>query len=172
MSLSGFSDRAKLVANSLGSRTDRIRQEVEVRKLSGVEATNPDLAQSVSPPMPAMVKLELDGVSSPIIAKVAHHAHDLVTIEQELPFLMLGKGARVSGSTIGDRRGRLESVELRIEGNTPRLVLAVIYDDDAGVSALAPSVEIAQRLIVDTGDATLPDFEAATSVTRAAPMHR
>lgn len=69
------------------------------------------------------VRLHLDKVATPIEAEVIERSDGWLTVEQELPFLKLGMGVAVEG--LGPARGRLASVDLRLEGGTPRLLLVV-----------------------------------------------
>lgn len=94
-----------------------------------VAAWNQDLlavppAQAAEPEQKMSVKLHLDGVGSPIEAEAMHRAEDALIVEQSLPFLRIGTGV-----TEGNRRGTLQSVDLRIEGDLPRLVMTVCYED-------------------------------------------
>lgn len=77
------------------------------------------------------VRLALEGVSSPIVATVSTENETGMEVEQPLPFLTIG--AVVDNETTG-RRGRLSGVELRLEQDTPRLVLTIGYDGAPFVS--------------------------------------
>ncbi|MCU0674802.1 MAG: hypothetical protein MUE69_18690, partial [Myxococcota bacterium] len=70
-----------------------------------------------------VVSLKLEGVGPRLDADVVHRAGDVLVVEQGLPFLRLGKAVEEDG-----RVGRLESVDLRVEGETPRLVLTIGFD--------------------------------------------
>lgn len=69
------------------------------------------------------VKVQLDGVASPIEAEVAVSDARRVRVEQPLPFLLLGTKATVSQGEGSGLRRVLRSVELKIDGAVPRLVL-------------------------------------------------
>lgn len=100
-----------------------------------------------------IVRLQLDGVASAIEATAVHRADDALLLEQPLPFLSIGTGVSEGG-----RRGVLQGVDLRIEDNTPRLVLTVWYEDQAPEQA--PAVAEGGDTLAD---AQLPDelLEAA-----------
>lgn len=68
------------------------------------------------------VRVQLDGVASPIEAEVSLTEGRRVRVEQALPFLLLGTRATVDSGAGGVRR-ILRSVELKIEGSVPKLVL-------------------------------------------------
>jgi len=74
-----------------------------------------------------VARLHLDGVISPIEAEILERDSEWLTVEQELPFLEIGMGVTIENGG-GAPRGRLASVDLRIENGTPRLVLAVELD--------------------------------------------
>lgn len=119
-----------------------------------VEAWNHDLladvepVQAAEPPQSLSVKLHLDGVGSPIEAEAMHRADDALVVEQSLPFLRIGTGV-----SEGNRRGTLQSVDLRIEDDLPRLVMTVCYEDEQATDEKAA-----------TGDETLLEGEAPQSV--------
>lgn len=71
-----------------------------------------------------IVRLQLDGVGSPIEATAIHRAGDALLVEQPLPFLTIGTGV-----TEGGRRGVLQGVDLRLDDDMPRLVLTIWYED-------------------------------------------
>ena len=90
------------------------------------------------------VRLALEGVASPIIATLTTEDEAGIEVEQPLPFLTIG--TTVENETTG-RKGRLSGVELRLERDTPRLVLTIGYQD--------PEVAIADDDAMDT----IPDPE-------------
>lgn len=123
-----------------------------------------------------LMRLKIDGVPSPIVSRLKHDAQDLVIVEQELPFLRLGSGLTVMREE-GERRGKLESIELSIDGEIPKLTLAVSYEAVSATHAEpnasdrhmeTPAAErtwpdlvspVVQRSIYDTG-AGLEEREA------------
>ncbi len=75
------------------------------------------------------VRLQLDGIDSAIVAELGAETHDSLTVEQPLPFLAIGN--TLTNETTG-RRGHLEAVELRMDEETPRLVLSIGYSEVPG----------------------------------------
>ncbi len=71
------------------------------------------------------VRLQLDGIDSDILAELRSETATKLTVEQPLPFLSIGT-AMVNESA--GRRGHLEAVELRMDAETPRLVLSIGYE--------------------------------------------
>ncbi len=136
-----------------GESAEALRRlvELEDRVLTADEAA--DLGWSAPPVVgPVTIALTLDGVGSELVAEVAHDADDVLVAEQELPFLRLGTGI----TTEDGRRGVLQSVELRIDGELPRLVLTVDYDapaepvrTDAGEEAAEVAASERAGLVLD-----------------------
>lgn len=76
------------------------------------------------------VELYLDGVGDSLDALLVHDGGDLVTLEQSLDFLTLGRGA-----ALGDgRRGEIASIELRTEGGLPRLAITLSFVPEEALS--------------------------------------
>lgn len=99
-------------------------------------------------------RLSLDGVASPIVARVMHAAKDLVTVTQELSFLKLGRGVSMRvGDETETRRGKIDGIDLSFSGDVPSLVLQVVYDE------MPTADEVASARVEET---TLTDFEAPT----------
>jgi hypothetical protein len=71
------------------------------------------------------VRLQLDGVGSPIIAELASETETALSVEQSLPFLAIGSSVQNESS---GRRGHLEAVELKLDDQTPKLVLSIGYE--------------------------------------------
>lgn len=80
----------------------------------------------VHPEQSPTVTLALEGVASPIVATLMAENETGIEVEQPLPFLAIG--TEVQNETTG-RPGRLAGVELRVERETPRLVLTIGYDE-------------------------------------------
>ena len=91
------------------------------------------------------VTLQLDGIDSTIVAELHSETDRSLTVEQPLPFLAIGSG--MLNESAG-RRGHLEAVELRMDAETPKLVLSIGYEV-SGEGALAS--------VQDTGRDTMPD---------------
>ncbi len=71
------------------------------------------------------VRLLLDGVGSPIVAELQSETDTRLSVEQALPFLAIGSA--VLNENAG-RRGHLEAVELKMDEETPKLVLSIGYE--------------------------------------------
>lgn len=95
------------------------------------------------------VRLQLDGVDSAIVAELKSETESALTVEQPLPFLAIGAG--MLNETAG-RRGHLEAVELRMDEQTPKLVLSIGYEVPSGSNSGADESSDA-----DAGRDTLPD---------------
>jgi hypothetical protein len=74
------------------------------------------------------VRLLLDGVDSSIVTEVQSDSDSALLVEQPLPFLAIGTAVTNENSS---RRGHLEAVELKMDEETPRLVLSIGYEVDA-----------------------------------------
>lgn len=78
------------------------------------------------------VRLQLEGVESPIVAEVKSETDEALSVEQPLPFLSIG--TQVRNECVG-RLGHLEGVDLKLDDKTPRLVLSIGYVlDSPGVT--------------------------------------
>jgi len=102
---------------------------------------------------PIRVKVKLDGVGQPVDAHVVHRSGEAMVLEQGLPFLRIGTGVTDDEG----RRGELQAVDLRLEDETPRLVLTVWYDADAG------ALTMEDRTLVDA------DAPVAKKVVKTPP---
>ncbi len=90
-----------------------------------VDAWSKQLAADLDPETePGVVALKLEGVAQRVEATVLHDTHDALLVEQALPFLTIGTGV-----TEGGRQGILAAVDLRIDGDVPKLVLTIGFDD-------------------------------------------
>jgi hypothetical protein len=121
------------------SEQDQVRIEALIQRWGRATAKAP------------VVRLQLDGVGSSIVAEV--HAEDerALSVEQPLPFLAIGNP--ILNESTG-RRGHLEAVELKMDEATPKLVLSIGYE------SLAPGDDESEEQ-VDRD--TLPD-EAPSGV--------
>lgn len=114
-----------------GESAESLRRllEPEDRVMTAAEAA--DLGWSAPPEAgPVTIALALDGVASDLIAEVVHESDEALVAEQELPFLRLGTGV----VTEDGRSGVLRAVELRLEGDLPRLVLTIDYAEAPAAS--------------------------------------
>ncbi len=105
-----------------------------IRRL--VDSWHSALDPTGGPSEPQLVSLRLEGVAQAVEAELVHRAADVLVVEQPLPFLRVGAGVEEGG-----RCGWLESVDLRMDGETPRLVLTVGYEAS---SAGAPVGEVGE----------------------------
>ncbi len=95
------------------SQQDQVRIEALIQRWGRTSAKAP------------VVRLQLDGVGSSIVAEVQAENDQALSVEQPLPFLSIG--SPVLNETAG-RRGHLEAVELKMDEATPKLVLSIAYD--------------------------------------------
>ena len=137
------------------------RSEDAIRALVGDE---PDSAGVPVPGSRPVARLFLDGVPTPIVARVTHRADDLVTVEQDLPFLALDTGVAVRDPSGASRRGRIGSVDLQLCGDVPKLVLQVVFDEPAA----AVEVRASRPATLPGDDRTDPDLVAPAMMARAA----
>lgn len=144
-------------------------------RFTDVDADDQDIIEEVvqawrsalSGGQPERLQVRLDGVGQAIDAEVVHRSGDALVLEQALPFLRIGTGVE----TAAGRRGELQAVDLRLEGETPRLVLTIWYSDEAKEEARVSSDET----LLDTDDAPLAvsaESTAAEGVTIAAKSVR
>ena len=114
----------------------------------GIRFTNLDSASTVSlqrivgmvedgmaihPPQGRKVRLHIDGLASPMRARVRDSQGAIVTAFSELGFLQVGKQLDLEDATSGSRRPALiDRVEVEVEPNTriPQLVVTLRYDDE------------------------------------------
>ena len=85
-------------------------------------------------------ELYLDELRTPILTRSAHEAHDLVILEQDLPFLRINTGVCVvQDENKALQRGRLASVDLQMVDDMPRLTLSVVYENrTSGIEKVTP----------------------------------
>lgn len=108
-------------------------------------------------------KLSLDGVNSPIVAKVTHAAKDIVTVEQELSFLKLGRGVSMRvGDEKDARRGKIGGIDLSFAGEVPSLVLQVVYDETTANGDVLVARE-EERTLTDYAAPTMDDIVGASA---------
>jgi hypothetical protein len=103
----------------------------------------PPKPAAIAKPPPEKIRVMLDGVSTPVIATVIDRGVRTMMVEQALPFLKLETGLVDEHG----RRGRIVSVDLAVEGDTPRLLLDLAFEETTLVDP-------------PPADATVPDFDA------------
>ncbi len=119
----------------------------------GIRFTNLDSASTVSlqrivgmveegmaihPPQGRKVRLHIEGLASPMRARVKDSQGAIVTAFSELGFLQVGKQLDLEDATSGSRRPALiDRVEVEIEPDTriPQLVVTLRYDDEEAHAA-------------------------------------
>lgn len=106
------------------------------------------------------VRVQLDGVGSPIDGEIALRGEGVLRVEQPLPFLTLGTGA----VALGERRV-LRAVELRVENDVPRLVLELRTIASAEATA---SDEPLDDLLAPRADDSIPDPEEPSALAAEA----
>jgi len=74
---------------------------------------------------PHNARLTLDATGTKVVARVVSRSDGGFQVAQSLPFLKL-QGGLIDES---GRRGRLAGITLDVHGDTPSLVLDVVYDD-------------------------------------------
>ncbi|MEC7521879.1 MAG: PilZ domain-containing protein [Myxococcota bacterium] len=130
------------------------------------------VAQLGGAPSRPLARLHLDGVATPVEAEITEQDDTWMVAEQELPFLRIGMGVAVEGPG-GPPRGRLASVDLRIEDGVPRLVLGVEREreesstlDEADRATFDGRQELAPPAPAAV-EATLQDFELPAALRGA-----
>jgi hypothetical protein len=127
-------------AGEFGLRFDTLDPDDEASIRGIIEAWHAAMGLDFDEPSDrGVVSLKLEGVGPRLDADVVHRAGDVLVVEQGLPFLRLGKAVEEDG-----RVGRLESVDLRVEGETPRLVLTIGFD-----RVRAPSEDVGGDTLMD-----------------------
>jgi hypothetical protein len=92
------------------------------------------------------VRLHIDGLASPMRARVKHSEGALVTAYSELGFLQMGKPLEIEDAMDGARRPALidrVAIEVEKETRVPQLIVTLRYDDEEGRMAdAAMDVEV------------------------------
>jgi hypothetical protein len=109
------------------------------------------------------VRLHIDGLGSPMRARIRDSKRSEVTVGSDLGFLQVGKMLELEDSVSGEKRpAHIDRVEVEVdpESHIPRLVVALRYDD------VSPSVKVSispPPAIIEpqAADTTEPESEAA-----------
>ncbi len=103
--------------------------EVETR-IAELLSQTPFSTQSTSEmnPQTAAVKLLFDGSASPVEAYLVDRSGDYLIFAQDLELLRLNRGLLAYESHEDSYRGRIESVDLRLDGQVPRLFITAKQD--------------------------------------------
>jgi hypothetical protein len=99
------------------------------RALSIITGTGPEAPK----PRGAKVRLHIDGLDSPMRARVKGSGRTELTVGSELGFLQVGKQLELEDAETGKKRpARIDRVEVQIDPNShiPQLVVALRYDDE------------------------------------------
>jgi hypothetical protein len=111
------------------------------------------------------VRLHIDGLASPMRARVRGTSHDEVTVGSELGFLQVGKELELEDAESGGKRpARIDRVEVEIdpESRIPRLVVALRYED------VSEPVDTAGLEGAEQGDETDPSDATPDEAVHAA----
>ncbi len=104
-----------------------------------------DDAQAPSPDPGRKVRLHIEGLASPMRARIKHKLSSGVTAYSELGFLQMGKPLELEDAASGTRRPALiDRVEVEVaEGSRiPQLVVSLRYDDEDARAASLAGVEV------------------------------
>jgi hypothetical protein len=133
------------------SDDDQIRIEALIQRWGRTTAKAP------------IVRLQLDGVGSPIVAEVQSESDAELSVEQPLPFLAIGSPVRNESA---GRRGHLEAVELKMDEKTPKLVLSIGYEAEG-----ASEASVGEGGDRDTMPDDMPSAAEANARGREERMH-
>jgi hypothetical protein len=90
-----------------------------------------------APAATASVKLHIDGLASPMQARVRQQGSQKVALGSQLEFLRVGRNVEVEDGQIGDRRrARIDEVDVTVdpESQVPELIVSLRYDTPAPAS--------------------------------------
>jgi PilZ domain len=93
--------------------------------------TEDDLDTEPAPPTTPSVKLHIDGLASPMQARVRQHGQQKVALGSQLDFLRVGRNVEVEEGQLGDRRrARIDEVDVAVdpESQVPELIVSLRYD--------------------------------------------
>ncbi len=131
------------VMNALETSESGEKSMDGARKLSSITPASDGI---LAPAERETVQMQLDGVRQPIEAELVQRVPGALIVEQPLSFIQVGTGVSADG-----RVGTLEDVALRIEDNTPRLVLTITYEESSSdVVAELQAEEAATDTLMDT----------------------
>jgi len=125
--------------------TDLDTDSVEaLRKMCGVA---PDGAPALMASAPgSKVRLHIDGLASPMRARVKGSEKSAVTVGSDLGFLQVGKELALEDSESGAKRpAKIDRVDVVVDptSHIPQLVVTLRYADEAGAAADAePRIDI------------------------------
>ena len=91
-------------------------------------------------PPGSKVRLHIDGLASPMRARVKTSKNAALTVGSDLGFLQVGKELELEDAESGNRRlARIDGVEVEIDASShvPQLIVMLRYADEAGMAASA-----------------------------------
>ncbi len=135
---------------------------------SGIEPEPSPLGREVDAGTDDSVsQLYLDGVPTPIAARITRSIDGMTTFEQELSLLRIERGVSARHPGGQPRRGTIADVQLLVEDDTPKLVITVRHQDrepeDAVVAEPVEAIEGALPLDAERTAALPPEPEAAAA---------
>jgi hypothetical protein len=115
-------------------------------------------------PAAPVARLELEGSSEPIEARMAHREGDTAVFEQELDLLSLGRGVLAHAPGAEGRAGSIAAVELRMVGSVPMLAVTVAFEERGD----AREFSFGAGEAVEPDHDTEPDLEAPPQLASGA----
>jgi hypothetical protein len=91
------------------------------------------------------VRLHIEGLASPMRARIKDQMSTGVTAYSELGFLQMGKPLELEDATSGTRRpASIDRVQVEVDAASriPQLVVSLRYDDEAGRAASLAGIEV------------------------------
>lgn len=143
-------------------------------RFTGLDAESAAAVARITQTVSAMgtrVRLHIDGLGSPMRARVRDSNRAELTVGSELGFLQVGKTLELEDAETGRKRpARIDRVEVEIdpESKVPQLVVALRYDvssDDVPVEVSEPGVIAAGK--EGTPDPTVIDGEESSAAADA-----
>jgi hypothetical protein len=110
--------------------------------------------EAAADPLGRKVRLHIDGLASPMRARVKSEEGPCVMAYSELGFLQVGKQLDLEDAMTGGRRPALidrVEVEIERESHVPHLVVTLRYDDEEARAMTAHGDEIVPPMIDETG---------------------
>ncbi|MCL2776838.1 MAG: PilZ domain-containing protein [Polyangiaceae bacterium] len=114
------------------------------------------------------VRLHIEGLASPMRARIKNAHGSSVTAFSELGFLQVGKGLELEDATNGERRPAFidrVSVEVERESRIPQLVVTLRYDDKAARSAMTNGEAVAVAALAAVGTEALASSPMASEAS-------
>lgn len=127
-----------------------------------------DRVETCEPREPgARVRLHIDGLASPMRARVKDACASELTVGSELGFLQVGKRLELEDATTGGKRSaQIDRVEVEVDEGSkiPQLVVTLRYTDQSGLGEPALSPERAPVPIASARPGSKPDGTPEPSV--------